>query len=240
MYAERPTERDLLAELREIHRNEHATTALRNRILAALPRSEASRGAPPSVSRSAPPWRIALAGAALIALACWALIRGQRAESVSIAAEGRKAPHVAPAAPPSHQRCPLEEVPTGALYDPQLLETFGAPAGASKVELATFAMPVPGCGSLIRRYLTYLPRSATARPAAPVLVVLHDSGDSAEGVRALQAQGTFEALADREGAIVVYANAGPGARTGRFPNSGGGKPIPAPTRSSTTRPISPA
>jgi pimeloyl-ACP methyl ester carboxylesterase len=37
-------------------------------------------------------------------------------------------------------------------------------------------------------------------------------------VRALQAQDTFEALAEREGFVVVYANGAPGS--GRFPSSG--------------------
>ena len=44
------------------------------------------------------------------------------------------------------------------------------------------------------------------------------TGDSAEGVRALQAQGSFEALSEREGFVVVYANAAPAS--GRFPSSG--------------------
>jgi pimeloyl-ACP methyl ester carboxylesterase len=222
VYGERQTQRELLAELRELHRNERATAALRKRILAGLPRSEPSRRIPPSVSRSARPWLIALMGASLIAFASWALPRVQLAGPASVdtvGAEPRRAPRVAPALPPSRRRCPLDEVPPGALYDPQFIETFGLPSGASTIELGTFAMPVPGCGSLIRRYLCYLPRVVPR--GAPVLIVLHDSGDSAEGVRTLQTQRTFEALADREGLIVVYANAGPGARTGRFPNSGG-------------------
>jgi pimeloyl-ACP methyl ester carboxylesterase len=224
VYAERQTERELLAELRELHRNERATTALRKRVLAALPRNEPGHASPPGVSRSVRPWLLALTAAPLLALAFWALPLVQHAEPESVdtvAAEPHEAPRVAPAGSPRHQRCPLDEVPPGALYDPQFLEAFGAPAGASTLELGTFAMLVPGCGPLTRRYLTYLPRSVAPPGGAPVLIVLHDSGDSAEGVRALQAQRSFEALADREGLIVVYANAGPGARTGRFPNSGG-------------------
>jgi pimeloyl-ACP methyl ester carboxylesterase len=244
VYAERQTERELLAELREIHRSEHATPRVRERILAQLPRSEPSRAVPPRVSRSAWPWRIALAGVPLLALGFWALHRVQHdsfskssaepsaepASADTVAAEPRKAARTVPTPAPTRQRCPLDEVPRGALYDPQFLETFGEPPGASNLELGTFAMPVPGCGSLIRRYLSYMPRRVPVPRSAPVLLVLHDSGDSAEAVRAIQTQRTFEALADREGLIVVYANAGPGARTGRFPNSGGWQTDPGANR----------
>jgi len=118
-------------------------------------------------------------------------------------------------------------VPAGALYDPGFVE-FGATRDG--LELRTFEMLLPGCGALTRRYFLYRPSAVPATSGAPLLVVLHDSGDSAEGVRALQAQQSFETLAEREGVLVIYANGGPGPSTGRFPNSGGWQTDPGANR----------
>jgi len=123
--------------------------------------------------------------------------------------------------------CPLEQVPPGALHDPSFVEFNATGEG---LDLATFEMQLPGCGALTRRYFLYRPRAVPTPSRAPVIVVLHDSGDSAEGVRALQSQRSFEELAERERLLVVYANAGPGPATSRFPNSGGWQTDPGANR----------
>lgn len=222
----------LLTELRQLHRSEVASNALRARVLlrvASLPAPEPLRWAPLAAA--------VLAAAAVGALLLLAPGRKPRAEPalspVAVSPAAVPARELTPAGPAeatgaaSREPCPLSQVPPGALYDPGFV-AFGA--ASQGLELRTFEMLVPGCRALTRRYFLYQPSAVPAASRAPLIIVLHDSGDSAEGLRALQSQQSFEALADRERLLVVYANAGPGPATGRFPNSGGWQTDPGANR----------
>jgi poly(3-hydroxybutyrate) depolymerase len=59
------------------------------------------------------------------------------------------------------------------------------------------------CGSLTRRYLVRAPAGDAA--SAPVLIVLHDAGQSAEQAQIIT-RWWFDDLAQRERAVLVYAN----------------------------------
>jgi poly(3-hydroxybutyrate) depolymerase len=88
--------------------------------------------------------------------------------------------------------------------------------------LSTFEQPTKDCGPLTRRYLSYVPKSLARGSAAPVLIVLHGLGADAESMRGFITQGRFETLAERDGFVVVYGNAAPGAATvAELPNGGG-------------------
>jgi pimeloyl-ACP methyl ester carboxylesterase len=230
MHAEHQTEGELLAELRQLHRSERAPAELRERIVERLRRrpDPAPRVSPPSRR----PW-LALAAVTLIAVAFGmqqGLKRAEPARFGTVAAEPHRVPRVVTAPTSRTAHCPLDDLQPGAVYEPERLAFFNSLAGTSHIELGTFAMPIPGCGSLVRRYLLRMPRAAAVPSSAPVLIVLHESGDSAEYIRGFPTQQTFETLADREGLIILYANAGPGARTGRLRNSGGWQTDPGANR----------
>lgn len=206
----------LLAELRELHQSERAPAELERSVLERLlpARGRARLGARLRAWWSRAPLGLSVLGASLSMAAAGAIYVGAQALSVEptrtlgpeprleAAGEPRKAAH-----------CPLDELPPGFPYDPNRMD-FPSTL-AEGLQLDTFAMPIPGCPPLVRRALIYVPPGLID---GPVLLVLHDGGDSAEGLRALQTQGSFEALAKRDNLIVVYANAAPTA--GRFPSSG--------------------
>lgn len=123
------------------------------------------------------------------------------------------------AAPRCGRPCPLEEIPRSATIGPA---RSSAPL-SDELRLYTFEQPTRSCGALVRRYLCFVPRALGPRAAAPVLIMLHGSGSNAESARTLQTRERFEALAARDGFIVVYGNAAPGADTRAdpgFPNTG--------------------
>jgi poly(3-hydroxybutyrate) depolymerase len=67
-----------------------------------------------------------------------------------------------------------------------------------------------------------VPKSLAPASDAPVIIVLHGLGADAESMRGFVTQGRFEALAERDGFIVVYGNAAPGVGTvAERPNGGG-------------------
>ncbi len=105
--------------------------------------------------------------------------------------------------------CPLESVPKTARVEPAF---SNAPLGP-ELALHTFEQPTRACGALTRRYLTYVPSALGPRTSAPVMIVLHGSGGSAEAARTFQAHDRFDALAARDGFVVVYGNAAPGPHT---------------------------
>jgi len=73
----------------------------------------------------------------------------------------------------------------------------------------------------LRRYLSYVPGKLGTRTTAPVLIVLHGQGASAEAMMTFQTRGTFNGLADKEGLVVVYGNGLPtGFNIDGLPNSG--------------------
>jgi poly(3-hydroxybutyrate) depolymerase len=115
--------------------------------------------------------------------------------------------------------CPLDEIPSSATIAP----ARSTVALTNELRLYTFEQPTHSCGMLWRRYLCFVPNRLGPRSAAPVLMMLHGSGSNAESARTLQTRRRFEALAARDGFIVVYGNAAPGPDTRpdpAFPNSG--------------------
>jgi poly(3-hydroxybutyrate) depolymerase len=78
------------------------------------------------------------------------------------------------------------------------------------------------CGWLTRRYLEYAPPSVAGKTNPAIWILLHDTHESAETMRTEETRWYFDALAEREGFVVVYANAAPGLDTDpKVPNSGG-------------------
>lgn len=107
--------------------------------------------------------------------------------------------------------------PPEAIYEPGRLA--GAPAPGLAVQV--FAQETARCGSVERRYVSYVPRSLGARTAAPVLLVLHGQGGSAEAMMTFQTRGTFNRLADEKGFVVIYGNGLPTSfNIAGVPNSG--------------------
>ncbi len=115
--------------------------------------------------------------------------------------------------------CPKDELPLGIAPHPG--ET-SLDQQATGVSLSTFEQATKDCGSVTRRYLSYVPRALGTKSDAPVVIVLHGLGADAETMRGFITQTRFEALAERDGFIVVYANAAPGKATvAERPNGGG-------------------
>jgi polyhydroxybutyrate depolymerase len=136
-----------------------------------------------------------------------------------------------PSAPSEAARCgptcPLAAAPPDAVVAPALLSPRHAAAGLT---VHTFAQPTKSCGPLTRRYLAYVPARLRAGSAAPVLIILHGYGASAESFRDYQTHGRFEALAERDGFITIYTNAAPGpASSVTVPNSGAWREPPSAT-----------
>jgi poly(3-hydroxybutyrate) depolymerase len=115
--------------------------------------------------------------------------------------------------------CPADELTLGVTPHPG--ETW-LNQEATGVRLFTFEQPTKDCGPVTRRYLSYIPTSLAANSDAPVVMVLHGLSADAESMRNFITQARFETLADRDGFIVVYANAAPSAATvAERPNGGG-------------------
>ena len=77
------------------------------------------------------------------------------------------------------------------------------PAPESAQLTGTLSKGAIQSGALTRRFLTYIPRTLT--PGAPLLVVMHGSGETGEQIRVGTGHG-FERLADRLGFAIVYPN----------------------------------
>jgi pimeloyl-ACP methyl ester carboxylesterase len=212
----------LLAELRELHQSEHAPAELERSV---LERVLPARNKVPLRARLRAWWsRVPLGIAVLSAAASVAVLGGVYLTLPGVHEPSREPigdDHIALGREPAKEaardargavRCPIDDLPPGFAYEATRSDMAVALTG---LELDTFAMPIPGCPDLVRRSLSYVPQGLTR---GPVLIVLHDGGDSAESVRALRTQGSFEALAERDRFIVVYANAAPAV--GPFPNSG--------------------
>lgn len=115
--------------------------------------------------------------------------------------------------------CPADELAPGIIPRP---DKTSVNQEATGVRLSTFEQPTKDCGPVVRRYLSYIPKSLAAKSDAPVVIVLHGLSADAESMRTYITQGRFETLADRDGFIVVYGNAAPGAGTvAERPNGGG-------------------
>ncbi len=105
--------------------------------------------------------------------------------------------------------CPADELPIGITPTPDVTSLDPASTG---VRLYTFDQATPDCGAITRRYLAYVPSALPAPTAAPIVMVLHGSSADAENMRFIT-QSRFEALADRDGFVVVYGNSAPSAAT---------------------------
>ncbi len=106
--------------------------------------------------------------------------------------------------------CPLDQLPAGIAYDPAKTPTQGGSAGLS---LFTFEQQSRDCGTLVRRYLSYVPKSLGESTDAPILLLLPGTSSDAESMHQFMTGGRFVELADRDGFVLVYANAAPGAYT---------------------------
>jgi poly(3-hydroxybutyrate) depolymerase len=114
--------------------------------------------------------------------------------------------------------CPRDAAPPEAIIVPNQFASVLVNAG---LELHTFSQSTKSCGPLVRRYISYVPKRLQQRSDAAVIIALHGAGASAEAFRNYQTRGRFEALSERDGFILVYANAAPGPGTlGLLPNSG--------------------
>jgi predicted esterase len=190
-----------------------------------------ARAGSPSESRLAarrPAW-LTLPSLALIVLSFAALPFVLRSSDLPGFALGPE-PHaeLRPAQAPSRARgardpqrpCPLRAMPEGATIMPRVTDEidqrhFG-------VMVHAFDMQMPSCGTITRRYLTLMPGVRKPRATVPVLVVLHDTGQSAETMRVNETHWHLDELVKREAFILVYANAAPGASTRvDVANSGG-------------------
>jgi poly(3-hydroxybutyrate) depolymerase len=107
--------------------------------------------------------------------------------------------------------------PPEALYQPEQLAGPPAPG----VSVHTFEQEVSSCGPALRRYISYVPATLGARTPAPVVIVLHGQGASAETMMSFQVRGTFNRLADERGFVVAYGNGLPTVfNFAGIPNSG--------------------
>ncbi|HEY7376883.1 MAG TPA: alpha/beta hydrolase-fold protein [Polyangia bacterium] len=107
--------------------------------------------------------------------------------------------------------------PPEALYQPERLAAPPAPGLA----VHTFDQATAPCGPVQRRYVSYVPPALGARATAPVLIVLHGQGASAEAMMTFQTRGTFNRLADAKRFVVAYGNGLPTSfDIAGLPNSG--------------------
>jgi poly(3-hydroxybutyrate) depolymerase len=114
-------------------------------------------------------------------------------------------------------QCPIFEIPSGAMIAAMKTDLD---SDATGLALHTFDMETFSCGPVARRYLELAPRGVGSKSGAPVLIVLHDAGQSAEWAR-MDRRWHFDDVARREGFILVYANAAPGSATNiQIGNSG--------------------
>lgn len=193
--------------LRRAHRSERAPDALRRRALerALDERSRGERRAPRArrwLTRGT--W---LALAAAVTAGVWLGVSRTAldgAVSTPTAAADGVTPTAEPAPSPSSPTCstPLPRSP----FDPARVEDA---AKASGLVAGVFETETAGCGPLTRRYLVRTSTEyAPVSPVSPVLIVLHDGGESPE-----QAQNTtrwwFDDVTERKFAVLVYANGAP-------------------------------
>lgn len=229
-----PRRAALLSALRQAHHAELAPLDLRRRVLSRLEseaRSQRFRWA--ALLRQRRPMTLLLASVAVLlaALVLKSSTRGLRpAEGTSVAFGPepalRDSATVVPGGrqplegsrPPLARPCPLQEVPKGATIAPAETDFDSRRVG---LVVRVLELRTPRCGSLTRRYLEYVPASVAGKVNPAIWILLHATGESAEAMRTEETRWYFDALAEREGFIVVYANAAPGLETDpNVPNSG--------------------
>jgi poly(3-hydroxybutyrate) depolymerase len=94
------------------------------------------------------------------------------------------------------------EAPPETRYEPERLGVPPVPG----LSVHTFRQQTAHCGSVDRRYVAYVPQKLGPRTTAPVVLVLHGQGASAEAMMEFQTRGAFNALANEQGFVAVYGN----------------------------------
>ena len=105
--------------------------------------------------------------------------------------------------------CPL----AGVQYPEKIVPTSSYLPLNDELTLHTFNQETTSCGPVTRRYLQYVPRGMAKHSSAPVVMALHGSSTNAEIFQDYLAKGRWDDLAARDGFIVVYGNAAPGAHS---------------------------
>lgn len=229
-----PARTALLDALRKQHRAERASIELRRRVLARLESEPSRRGRWRAALRRWPnAAKLAPLGIVLAALSAgFSWLRDAGDEQRAALAVGPEPAFVDPEEPVARRAakaeasedsvlrpCPRDEVPEGATIVPRETDFDSRRVG---LEVHLLEMKTPRCGVLTRRYLEYVPPSVTGKRNPPLWILLHDTGESAESMRTQETRWYFDALAEREGFVIVYANAAPGLETDpNVPNSGG-------------------
>jgi predicted esterase len=193
--------------LRRAHRVEQVPEALRRRT---LERARALR----SRNRRGPRTREWLARGGLLGVAAgvaaclWLgvslLVTSRSEDATSAPARLDLVPSAEPTAVMS-RGAPARRCPQPLPSSPWDLAELGAGARAAGFEAQVFESETD-CGPLTRRYLVRVPSGGTS--SSPVLIVLHDAGQTAEEAQ-LPTRWWFDDLAQRERAVLVYANGSP-------------------------------
>ncbi len=220
----------MLDELGQLHRAERAPVDFRQRLLARLVEAPAVQPRRTFERRAARGVALACASAAVVLL----LVARSFVEVHSKVVVGAE-PRVAPVSvEPTSSRGPAElgadpePASPGAvsLGCPQRLmpaDPLRTDADVIRAGLTvhTFEADTVSCGPIVRRYLAYVPKSLPTESSAALLLILHGGPDRAENMRGIQTQRRFEALAARDGFIVVYASAVPSKDSDpKVPNEG--------------------
>ncbi|MEO8182771.1 MAG: hypothetical protein ABI895_28390 [Deltaproteobacteria bacterium] len=186
--------------LRRAHGSERAPEALRRRT---LEQARSLRSLKNGRSTRPRPWLTRgglLAVAAGLGACLWFGASLFVAHGLGDAASPPARPDVLPSAEPAGApapRCP-QPLPTSP-WDPAQI---GMSAKVTGFEAEVFENETD-CGPLKRRYLVRVPAGDAS--SSPVLIVLHDAGETAEEAQ-LPTRWWFEDLAQRKRALLVYAN----------------------------------
>jgi predicted esterase len=194
--------------LRHAHRSERAPDALRRRVL------EQTRGGRLRSPRNVPRAQRSLSRSSWLALAAavvggvaggvWLGVARHVVDSPAEPAAGPAG--VTPMAEPARPNTPSRACPPplfGSLWELAQVDPAAKITGLEGKALQT---EIAGCEPLVRRYLVRPP--ATPKASAPVLLVLHDGGQSAE-VAQIATRWWFDDVTVRKSALLVYANGGP-------------------------------
>jgi poly(3-hydroxybutyrate) depolymerase len=192
--------------LRGAHRSQRVPAELRRRVLerARVERSlERKRPRPQSwLSRGSGLALAAAVGGAVWFGAVWFGVARPALDGSSAARGARQG--VIPTAEPTSAAPRV--CPSPLPISPWNMEAIDRGAEASGLRAQVLQTDTLGCGPLTRRYLVRVP--AEHNPSAPVLIVLHDGGQN-PSLSQIETRWWFDDVADRESAVLVYANGSP-------------------------------